>query len=384
MSQPCIVFAGGGSGGHVFPMIAVADAVRELAPGAELVFVGTARGMETRVVPERGYRLELMDVLPLRGGGVRGVLRGTLRAARSLPESRALLDRLAPRAVLSIGGYAAGPISLAARLRSIPLALIEPNAVIGLSNRLTAPLVTRAYSAFPEIEKHFKKGAVLRAGVPIRSGFSPRPYASEKKRLRVLVLGGSQGARALNESVPEALSRAQTPVAVVHQCGAAHEGAVRELYAKLGGRELAEVVAFIADMPAALAAADLVISRSGASAVSEICAIGRPSLLVPYPFAAGDHQRQNALSLERDGAALCLSEPTPALIAAAIDQLASDPQRLPRMADAARRRGQPEAAFTIARDLLALAGIAIPGAEKRERSGGGPAPGHELRPMGAV
>ena len=355
-----LIFAGGGTGGHVYPMIAVADAVRALAPELRLVFVGTERGMETRVVPERGYELELMRVLPIRGGGVGGALRGIARAAASIPEARALVKRLAPSAVFSIGGYAAGPVSLAARALGIPVALMEPNSVIGLANRLIAPLVQRAYTAFPESERHFKQSVVLRAGVPIRDGFTRAPYAPHLNALRILVLGGSQGAKSLNEAVPHALAQTQANVVVVHQCGAAHEAEARRLYAELGLSERAEVVPFIADMPAALAKADLVIGRSGASAVSEICAVGRPSVLIPYPFASGDHQRVNAESLSSAEAALCLAsaEASPARIAAEITALLNDPSRLMRMAERAAGLGRPLAAHAIALDLLGLAGLA--------------------------
>ncbi|MEO8901074.1 MAG: undecaprenyldiphospho-muramoylpentapeptide beta-N-acetylglucosaminyltransferase [Polyangiaceae bacterium] len=354
-----LIFAGGGTGGHVYPMIAVADAVRALAPELRLVFVGTERGMETRVVPERGYELELMRVLPIRGGGVTGALRGIARAATALPEARALVNRLAPSAVFSIGGYAAGPVSLAARAAGIPVALMEPNSVIGLANRLIAPLVQRAYTAFPESEKHFKQSVVLRCGVPIRDGFARAPYTPQLSALRILVLGGSQGAKSLNEAVPHALAQTQTNVVVVHQCGAAHEAAARRLYAELGLAERAQVVPFIADMPAALAAADLVIGRSGASAVSEICAVGRPSVLIPYPHASGDHQRVNAQSLVSAQAALCLSlaEASPARIAAEITALLNDPTRLTQMAERAAALGRPQAAHAIALDLLGLAGL---------------------------
>jgi UDP-N-acetylglucosamine--N-acetylmuramyl-(pentapeptide) pyrophosphoryl-undecaprenol N-acetylglucosamine transferase len=341
-------------------MIAVAEALKHLAPDLRLVFVGTERGMETRIVPVRGYELELVKVLPIRGGGLKGALRGVARAAASLPESRALLSRLAPRAVFSIGGYAAGPIALAARSLGLPLALMEPNAVIGLANRLVAPLVSRAYTAFAEPEAHFRASVVLRSGVPIRSGFGAQPYQRSAGALRVLVLGGSQGAKALNETVPEALARASAGVAVVHQCGVEHESAVRERYLALGAKDRAKVVPFIDDMPRALAHAELVIGRAGASAVSEICAVGRPSVLVPYPHAAGDHQLHNALSLARDQAAICIAQPeaTAARLAAEIDRLASEKGLLAAMAEAARRRGNPEAARTVAEDLLALAGLA--------------------------
>ena len=354
-----LLFAGGGTGGHVYPMIAVADAVREIAPELRLVFVGTERGMETRIVPERGYELELMRVLPIRGAGIGGALRGIARAAGSVPDARALIKRLAPSAVFSIGGYAAGPVSLAARSLGVPVALMEPNSVIGLANRLIAPLVQRAYTAFPESEKHFKRALILRSGVPIRAGFTPVPYEPRLSALRILVLGGSQGAKSLNESVPHALAEAAPNVVVTHQCGAAHEAAARALYAELGLAERVEVVPFIADMPAALAAADLVIGRSGAGAVSEICAVGRPSVLIPYPFASGDHQRVNAESLVRAEAALCLpiAEASPARIAAEIAALLNDPSRLIKMAARAAALGRPAAAHAIAVDLLGLAGL---------------------------
>ena len=357
-----LVFAGGGTGGHVYPMIAVADALRELAPQLRLVFVGTERGMETRVVPERGYELELMRVLPIRGGGALGAVRGIARAAGLLPEARALLKRLAPRALFSIGGYAAGPISLAARSLRVPVALMEPNSVIGLANRLIAPLVQRAYTAFAESERHFKASVVLRAGVPIRQGFAPVPYMPRLHAPRVLVLGGSQGAKSLNEAVPRALAHLASNVRVVHQCGAAHEADARRLYAGLGLEQRAEVVPFIADMPRALADADLVIARSGASAVSEICAVGRPSLLVPYPFASGDHQRVNAESLVRAGAAVCLSssEASAERICREITELFEHSQRLTTMAACAAALGRPQAAHAIALDLLGLAGVANP------------------------
>jgi UDP-N-acetylglucosamine--N-acetylmuramyl-(pentapeptide) pyrophosphoryl-undecaprenol N-acetylglucosamine transferase len=360
LSQGTLLFAGGGTGGHVYPMIAVADAVRELSPELRLVFVGAERGMETRVVPERGYELELMQVLPIRGGGFGAAARGVARAAALVPEARTLVKRLAPSAVFSIGGYAAGPVSLAARTLGIPVALMEPNSVIGLANRLIAPLVQRAYTAFPESEKHFRKSVILRAGVPIRAGFARAPYAANALGLRILVLGGSQGAKALNEAVPRALAQIPANIIVVHQCGAAHEADARRLYVELGLSDRAEVVPFIADMPAALAAADLVIGRSGASAVSEICAVGRPSLLVPYPFASGDHQRVNAESLVRAGAAICLpsSEATAERIATEVAQLAANLEKLDEMAENAANLGRPEAARAIALDLLGLAGLA--------------------------
>lgn len=353
-----LLFAGGGTGGHVFPMIAVADALEELAPEVRVTFVGTARGIETRVVPERGYALELLDILPMRGEGVGGAARGAWRALGSIPVARALVRRVQPSAVFSIGGYAAGPVALAARSLGVPLALLEPNAVMGLANRLMAPLVARGYTAFAGAERHFSPRVVLRSGVPLRAGFEPQPYASSRAALRVLVLGGSQGAKSLNETVPQALARLSPPVTVVHQCGPRHREAAEQLYVALG-LSGAAVVPFIDDVPAALGAADLVIARAGASTLSEICAVGRPSLVVPYPFAAGDHQLRNAEALAQAGAAVCLpaAQATVERVAAEVRALATDRGRLERMAAAARALGRPHAARTVAIDLLSLAGL---------------------------
>lgn len=353
-----LLFAGGGSGGHVFPMLAVADAVRQLLPSARLVFVGTDKGMETRLVPERGYELECVKVLPIRGGGLRGALRGVGRAAASIPEARAIVARVRPSAVFSIGGYAAGPVALAARTLGIPLALMEPNAEIGLANRLIAPLVQRAYLAFPESQRYFAQPRALQTGVPIRGGFEPVPYAPRPGRFQVLVIGGSQGAKSLNEAVPRALRGIGETVRVVHQCGRAHEAAARSLYDELGFGERARVRPFIDDMPSAIAEADLVIGRAGASAIAEVCAVGRPSLLVPYPFA-GDHQKLNADSIAREGAARWVpsAEATPERLESELRALMTDPSRLSAMAAKAAELGRPHAAHAIAVDLLALAGL---------------------------
>jgi UDP-N-acetylglucosamine--N-acetylmuramyl-(pentapeptide) pyrophosphoryl-undecaprenol N-acetylglucosamine transferase len=375
-----LVFAGGGTGGHVFPMLAVAEVVRELAPDVELVFVGTERGLEVKAVPARGFALELMRVLPLRGGGVSGFVRGLGQALRAVPEGRALVERLAPAAVLSVGGYAAGPVSLAAWTLGVPLALLEPNSVMGLTNRLVAPLARRGYVAFAEAERHFRAGSVLRAGVPLRPGFEPAPYPAPREdvssALRLLVLGGSQGAKALNEAVPRALAELKTPLSVVHQCGPLHAEAVRALYAELGLGAVVSVVPFIDDVPAALARADLVVGRSGAGALSEICAVGRPALFVPYPFAAGDHQRVNAEALVRAGGALCIphAEASPARLAAEIGELSSDRARLATMANRAREFGRPDAARAVASDLLELAGLGESKAPPRARKTNGAVP----------
>ena len=363
MPQP-LVFAGGGTGGHVFPLVAVAQAVRALQPAVEIVYVGTARGMESRILGKLGERLELLDILPIKGGGLKGALRGITRAALSLPAANRLVSNVRPAGVLSIGGYAAGPVSLAARARGIPLALLEPNSVLGLSNMLIAPLVQRAYLAFPQTERWFREKATRRTGVPLRSGFEPKDYVPRDGELRILVLGGSQGAITLNRNVPAAVGLARGPskvrIHVVHQSGHDRTAEVEAAYREAGVHDDVRVVPFIDDVPTALAEADVVIQRAGASALAEVCAIGRPALLIPYPYAAGDHQLHNARALERAGAAICTpsAEATGPVLAQQIEALAASPDRRMRMATAAREHGRPNAAADIARDLLAYLEVA--------------------------
>jgi UDP-N-acetylglucosamine--N-acetylmuramyl-(pentapeptide) pyrophosphoryl-undecaprenol N-acetylglucosamine transferase len=355
-----ILVAGGGTGGHVFPMVAVGDAVRAADPSARVVYVGTARGLEARVVPERGDELELLDIRPLRGAGLLGFASGVAHAAASIPKARALVRRLRPGAVLSVGGYAGGPVALAARSLGVPVALLEPNSVLGLSNRLLSPVARRSYTAFPEVERYLRPSTVLRAGVPLRRAFAREPYAPRDGRVELLVLGGSQGAKALNETVPRAVALAiaeGAPLHVRHQTGRDRDADVCALYAALGVGGRAEVVPFIDDVAAALASADVVLERAGASSLGELCAVGRASILIPYPHAADDHQLGNARSLERAGAAVALaqSEATAARIASELARLSGDPALRARMAEAAAALGKPDAAATIAADLLSLA-----------------------------
>ncbi len=355
-----VFLAGGGTGGHVFPMVAVARQMLELNPEVKPIFVGTARGMESEFVPKQGFQLELLEVLPIRGGGIKGALRGSLRALRLLPECRALLKEYKPKAVFSAGGYAAGPVSLAARTMGIPVGLMEPNSAIGLANHLMAPLVQRAYTGFARVERHFSPEAVRALGVPIRNGFTPSEPRSAGPSLRILVLGGSQGAQALNESLPKAFRALGSQIAVTHQCGRKHIDSVTQTYRDLGMSHV-EVTSFIEDMPAALSHADLVVSRSGASAVSEVIAVGRASLLIPYPYASGNHQYLNAKALEAEGAALTIknADATSEHLEVQLKQLIENVGKIPEMSRNAARIGQPFAARNIAQDFLELAGIPI-------------------------
>jgi UDP-N-acetylglucosamine--N-acetylmuramyl-(pentapeptide) pyrophosphoryl-undecaprenol N-acetylglucosamine transferase len=354
-----VVLAGGGSGGHVFPLVAVAGALRAEAPGVEITFVGTASGMEATLLPPRGERLELLKILPIKGGGLRGAVRGVTRAAAVLPEARALVRRLDPGVVLSIGGYAAGPVGVAAYALGIPVALLEPNSVPGLSNRLLSPFVRRAYTVFPEAERRFRPTTVRNLGLPLRPGFVPSPYRPAEGRARVLLLGGSQGAAALNEAMPAAVARVLRDVpafTMLHQAGKGRGDEVRRRYQEAGVGDAVEVRDFVHDVPAELTAADVVVTRAGAGAICEVCQVGRAAIYVPYPFAADDHQRKNAEALAEAEAGVCVrqSEASPERLAQELIALLLSAPRRQAMAERARGRGRPGAEGEIARDLLGL------------------------------
>jgi UDP-N-acetylglucosamine--N-acetylmuramyl-(pentapeptide) pyrophosphoryl-undecaprenol N-acetylglucosamine transferase len=282
-----------------------------------------------------------------------------------MQQFRSVVRRLHPAAVLSVGGYAAGPAALACVSQGVPLAILEPNSTLGLANRLLAPFAKRAYVAWFETGRLFRGDKARRYGVPLRPGFEPRAYAppgSEPKRL--LVLGGSQGAQALNDVLPRAVARAArdlgdtSSLAVVHQVGRERDASVRQAYEAAGFNDV-EVVPFIDDVALRMTAADVVVARAGAVTVAEISAIGRASILVPFPHAADDHQAKNALALSAIGGAVCVRQEVAdeARLATEIASLLSDDTRRVRMADAAREHGRPRAAEDVAKDLLELAGI---------------------------
>lgn len=355
-----ILIAGGGTGGHVFPGLAVADALRAMAD-VEVTFVGTARGMETRVIPAQGYALELLDVLPLKGGGPVKALRGAVAAGQATVRAVSLLRRLRPRAVLSVGGYAAGPLSLAAAALRIPMAILEPNATLGLANKLLAPFAKRAYLAWPEAGASLRPDIVRMTGVPLREGFTPSPYRASKSA-RILVMGGSQGAEAINTRLPEAIAlvaKVHPQVEVVHQAGRDRDGAVRDSYAREKVVK-SSVFPFLEDVASEIATCDIVVARAGAGTLAEIAAIGRAALFIPFPHAADDHQATNAASFVGTGAAVSVRQEAADAVRLANELIAllGDGPAREKMADAMRARGKPEASRVIAEDLLFLAGIA--------------------------
>jgi UDP-N-acetylglucosamine--N-acetylmuramyl-(pentapeptide) pyrophosphoryl-undecaprenol N-acetylglucosamine transferase len=352
------VIAGGGTGGHVTPALALGEALA--ARGDEVLFIGSSHGLESRLVPDAGFRLEVLPSEQVVGRNLWGRTRGAFSILRSVFTARRLIRRFGADAVLSVGGYAAMPAALAARTCGRPLFLVEPNAIPGRVNRLTARFARTVFVGFEATRRRLPpKTESVCVGVPLRRALY-RAFAGAAKSglpatpLRIFIFGGSQGARQLNESVPEALARlADNSVEVFHQTGAADRDAVESRYAELG--IAAEVVAFEHDMPTRYRWADLAICRAGALTVAELALAGIPALLVPYPFAADDHQAANAHSLDAAGAARCLAANPLDLteLAQAIAEFVTSPGRLVLMREAAARQARPNATQQIIEHCIA-------------------------------
>ncbi len=347
-----VMVAGGGTGGHVFPGIALADEVVTRHPKNDVIFVGTARGLEAQVVPAAGYPIELVEVKGLKGKGIAGALANLLLLPRALLQCLAVLRRWRPDVVVGVGGYASGPLVLAAWLLRIPTAVQEQNAVPGLTNRLLGWVVQAAFTAFPEAAASFPRGKVHQLGNPIRRQLLEnfmRP-AADHHRARVLVFGGSQGAHALNMRVVEALPHLadlREHLTIIHQTGARDREQVERGYRAVGFTP--DVRDFITDMSRAYAEADLVVCRAGATTLAELTVCKKPSILVPFPAAADNHQVKNARSLVDAGAAVMIEERdlTGELLAGEIRAILRSPGRREQMARAAGRLGAPAAAREI-------------------------------------
>ena len=347
-----ILIAAGGTGGHLFPGIAVADELKARDPETRVVFVGTPRGLESRLVPQAGYELEMLPILPLNGVGLVRMLKGVLALPWAMLKAVQLVRRLRPEAVLGVGGYAGGPTVLVAALLGIPTVVLEPNAKPGFTNRVLRPFVRHAACSYDEARREFgSKGVVT--GNPVRGGFAKLAPKWHVPPMTLLAFGGSQGARIINRTLAAALPLlpGRDQVRIVHQTGPASHEEVAAAY-KAAGRE-AEVLAFLDDMQARFAQADLVLCRSGATTAAELTAAGKASVLVPFALAADDHQRSNARALEAAGAARMIEEKdlTPERLAAVLGELLSDTARLTAMEEAARKLARPDAAARVA-DLL--------------------------------
>jgi UDP-N-acetylglucosamine--N-acetylmuramyl-(pentapeptide) pyrophosphoryl-undecaprenol N-acetylglucosamine transferase len=350
------ILAGGGTGGHVIPALAIANQLKK-SYDAEVLFIGTARGIENRLVPAAGFPLQLVRVGALKNVSLTTRLKTAFDLPRAVWDAGRMLNQFAPDVVIGVGGYASGPAILAAVVKHIPTLAFEPNVVPGFANRMVARFVSGAAVHFEETAQYFRHAEVT--GVPVRQAF----FEIEGKRGGVptlLVFGGSQGAHAINDAMIRCLpvlQREAPGIHIVHQTGERDYNDALAAYRGLG--ESAEVFKFIEDMPAAFARADLVVCRSGASTVAEIAAAGKPAIFVPFPRAADDHQRVNAEALARHGAAVVVEESKleGVWLAETIAALLQDPHRLRQMSQAARELAHPDAARDIAAMAARVAGI---------------------------
>jgi UDP-N-acetylglucosamine--N-acetylmuramyl-(pentapeptide) pyrophosphoryl-undecaprenol N-acetylglucosamine transferase len=347
-----VVIMAGGTGGHVFPALAVADWLR--AQGCEIFWIGTRKGLEARLVPAADIPIDWIDAEGVRGKGVKDRLLALLRLLRAFRQALKIFRRRKPDVALGMGGFASAPGGLAAWLLRVPLVIHEQNRVPGTSNRLLASFARKVLEAFPG-SFPARIGAIC-TGNPLRreiAALQERPPRAPHAPLKLLVLGGSQGAAALNRLLPEAAALLKQPVAIRHQSGPQMLDETRELYARQGVE--AEVTAFIADMAEAYHWADVAVCRSGAMTVSELCAAGLPAVLVPFPHAIDDHQTANARYLADAGAALLAPQARldAARLAAWLEEFQNDPTRLKAMSEAARKLARRDAARAVGEICLA-------------------------------
>jgi UDP-N-acetylglucosamine--N-acetylmuramyl-(pentapeptide) pyrophosphoryl-undecaprenol N-acetylglucosamine transferase len=357
-----VLIAGGGTGGHLFPGVAIAEELRARDPNAAIQFVGTARGIEARVLPELGWPLTLIDVSGLKTVGVFGAIKGLLRLPRALWQARRAIKAFRPTAVIGVGGYASGPVVLMARIAGIAAAICEQNSIPGLTNRILGRVVSSVFLSFAESKRFFAAKKVVMSGNPVRRQLMAALQAPEPDQAHavapadheaaapcVLVCGGSLGAVAVNQLAAEALIELskRTALRIVHQTGAKGYDATLALYRAADVN--AECSAFIKDMASVYRQADLIVSRAGATTVAELAIAGKPAIFIPYPFAADNHQEINAKEMAEAGAALSFrqAELTADKLLAAIEPLLADRAQREKMGRAMKALAKPDAAKVV-------------------------------------
>jgi UDP-N-acetylglucosamine--N-acetylmuramyl-(pentapeptide) pyrophosphoryl-undecaprenol N-acetylglucosamine transferase len=358
-----VVIAGGGTGGHLYPGIAVARELLARHPDAQISFAGTALGIEARVVPSEGFALDVIRSAGLKGKSLAARARGAVLVPLGLIDSVAIISARRPHLVIGVGGYSSGPVVLAAALRGVPTMLLEQNAAPGLTNRLLRPFVRAAAVSFESTRRFFGEKAFV-SGNPVRPEFLQAVEPLRESGANddasgggILVFGGSQGAHAINLAMVEAAPQLATggqAFRLAHQTGERDVAMVRAAYRQAGLQ--AEVEPFFFDMGRRLRAADLIVCRAGATTLAEITAAGRPAILIPLPTATDDHQRRNAEALASAGAAEMLrqADVTGAVLAQRIGALMRDSAARQRMAEAARSLARPDAAKAIVDRALRL------------------------------
>jgi UDP-N-acetylglucosamine--N-acetylmuramyl-(pentapeptide) pyrophosphoryl-undecaprenol N-acetylglucosamine transferase len=349
-----VLFAAGGTGGHIFPAIAVAKELMKRHENAEILFVGTAKGLETRIIPENGFQLSLIHSAGLKNVGFKGQIKGLAVLPKSFLEARQIIRQFRPHVVVGAGGYVSGPVVAMAAIMGVPTLVMDSNALPGFTNRQLARFIDKAALTFEVSLPYFgKKGVVT--GNPVRREFFEVPPKSRGEKFHVLVFGGSQGARAINNAMADALhplARFNGYLSITHQTGEADFERLRDVYAN-SNFAIADVRPFISDMPAEFAKADLIISRAGATTCAELTAAGKASIMIPLPTAADDHQRKNAEALESGGASKMIlqTDLTPEKLAGEISKMIEQPDAVDAMERAAKAMGREDAAEKTA-DLI--------------------------------
>jgi UDP-N-acetylglucosamine--N-acetylmuramyl-(pentapeptide) pyrophosphoryl-undecaprenol N-acetylglucosamine transferase len=355
-----IVIAGGGTGGHLFPGIAVAEEWIRRSSQNRVLFVGTQRGIEHRVLGNLSYDLKEIDVEGLKGRGVQALMKGLYRVPKSMLQSRSILASFDPDVVLGVGGYASGPAVLVAWMMGIPTAIAEQNAVAGNTNRILGKFVNRIFLTYEQSRTPFTSAKVEVTGNPVRAAFVSGLERTTQKMAgkRILVFGGSQGAAAINSAMVEMLpwlAKRKDNIFVVHQTGTQDLEVTKQAYQR--HRVSADIRPFIENMASAYADSDLILCRAGATSLAEITAAGKASILIPYPFAANDHQTLNARAMVEAGAAVMIPQRdlTAEKLFSVIDDLLEDDQKLREMALKAKKLGRPDAAAQMVDACLQLA-----------------------------
>jgi UDP-N-acetylglucosamine--N-acetylmuramyl-(pentapeptide) pyrophosphoryl-undecaprenol N-acetylglucosamine transferase len=352
-----VLFAAGGTGGHIYPAIAVAKELVALDDATEVLFVGTARGLETRIVPESGFQLSLINSSGLKNVGVVGKLKGVSVLPRSFLEARQLIRQFRPHVVVGAGGYVSGPVLLMASIMGYPTLVMDSNALPGFTNRRLARFVDKAALTFDEALPYFDSKGVV-TGNPVRKEFFEIPRKMRGNVFNLLIFGGSQGARAINNAMAEALDHLKEFVGrlkITHQTGEADHESIRAMYSRSSFSDAA-VTPFISNMAAEFAEADLVICRAGATTCAELAAAGKASIMIPLPTAADDHQRKNAEAMQHAGASIMMLQGSlsGASLAEKISELIEAPEIVTEMENAALSFRKADAAKKAAELIIEL------------------------------
>ena len=340
-----VIIAAGGTGGHIFPGVAIAREFKRRDPAAEILFVGTARGLETKIVPREGFALELISVGALKGVSIFARIKSLAGLPMSFVAALRILRRFKPEVVIGVGGYSSGPTLLMAALSRIPTMVVEPNAMPGFTNRVLARFVDAAALSFADAQEYFGDRGVV-TGNPVRVDFARLTRKARGERLNVLIFGGSQGARAINEAIIGALpllAGKKDRLAITHQTGESDFETVKRAYIDVGF-DSADVKPFIHDMADQFERADVLICRSGATTAAEIAAAGKAAIFIPFPFATDDHQRKNAEAFARVGAGRMILQRdlTPARLVEELNRLIEHPEEIDRMEESSRGLGRAD------------------------------------------